>query len=101
MHYVYTAMWFAIGLILIISMARENKIFYLAGGYFILLGLWWLLDILLDGVMFTGALGVGFKVFSGVMLVALSVYFIRQYKKNREKGTEDETGRSVNKTKDT
>ena len=28
------------GLILIFSLSKENKIFYVAGGYFFLLGLW-------------------------------------------------------------
>lgn len=100
MQYVYTAMWFMIGLILIISLARENKIFYLAGGYFILLGVWWLLDLLLNGIMFSGALGIGFKTVSGVILVVLSVYFIRHYKTNRANGEKNGDSRSENNSKD-
>ena len=31
MPYAYAALWFAIGLILIFSMGKENKVFYFAG----------------------------------------------------------------------
>ena len=33
MQYFYAILWFAIGLILIFSISKENKIFYFAGGF--------------------------------------------------------------------
>ena len=44
MGYVYAAMWLIAGLILIFRLSKENKIFYVAGGFFLVLGVWWLLD---------------------------------------------------------
>ena len=35
MGYVYAAMWFIAGLILIFRLSKENKIFYVAGGFFL------------------------------------------------------------------
>lgn len=44
MQYVYAVMWFAIGYLLIARMGKENKVFYLGGGLFLLFGCWWLAD---------------------------------------------------------
>mgnify|MGYP000248316198 CR=1 FL=1 len=40
MGYVYAAMWLIAGLILIFRLSKENKIFYVAGGFFLVLGFW-------------------------------------------------------------
>ena len=37
MGYVYAAMWLIAGLILIFRLSKENKIFYVAGGFFLVL----------------------------------------------------------------
>ena len=50
MGYVYAAMWLIAGLILIFRLSKENKIFYVAGGFFLVLGVWWLLDPGLESV---------------------------------------------------
>ena len=66
MPYAYAALWFAIGLILIFSMGKENKVFYFAGGFFLLLGAWWLADALLPEVdLFAGGWGIALKVITG------------------------------------
>ena len=44
MQYFYAIMWFVVGLILLFAMSKENKIFILAGGFFLVLGGWWLAD---------------------------------------------------------
>ena len=36
--YVYAVLWLLVGLILLIRFGRENKIFYLLGGFFLVLG---------------------------------------------------------------
>lgn len=81
MQYLYAAIWFAIGLLLIFSIAREDRIFYLPGGYFIFMGLWRLLDTLLKVSMFSGIPGIIFKVISGLMLAVLVIYLLRKRKK--------------------
>ena len=42
MNYVYAGMWFVCGLILIVKLGKENRVFYAAGGFFLVLGAWWL-----------------------------------------------------------
>lgn len=82
MPYLYTAMWFLIGIILIVSMGKEHKIFYFAGSYFILLGFWWLLSLLLPGVdMFKGALGARLRVGSGAVFLVLLAAFAKNYRR--------------------
>ena len=77
MQYIFAAMWLAVGALLIISLSKENKIYIIAGCYFITLGIWWLLNVLWEGIMFKGMLGIGFKVFSGIILVILLLYMLR------------------------
>ena len=90
MEYIYTVMWLLAGLILIFKLGRENKIFYFTGGFFLVLGIWWLLDILLTVKMFEGALGILIKVLTGVVLAILLIYFIRHYMVGRKKQKEEE-----------
>lgn len=89
MQYFYAIMWFAVGLILIFSMSKENKIFLLAGGFFLVLGGWWLGDALtppeLD--LFAGTWGIVLKCITAVALVILAAAFIKEYrKKGRDVG---------------
>ena len=42
MNYVYAGMWFVCGLILMVKLGKENRVFYAAGGFFLVLGAWWL-----------------------------------------------------------
>ncbi len=88
MAYLYAALWFAVGLILIFSMAKENKVFYLAGGFFVLLGLWWLLDALLPQDLFSGGWGIALRVIALAALVVFCVVFFREYRKNKKGGGE-------------
>ena len=91
MPYIYVAMWLAVGALLIYTAKKEGKIFYLAGGYFVILGIWWLLDILLDGIMLKGPIGIGFKIFTVAILAILLVFYIRHQKevKASRENTED------------
>ena len=78
MSYVYSAMWFLAGLILIVRMGRENKIFYFAGAFFIVLGAWWLADELLPLNLFTGVWGLLLRIVTGVALLILCLAFFRE-----------------------
>lgn len=78
----YAGLWIAIGLILIFSMARENKIFILAGAFFLVLGGWWLADALLPETdLFAGGWGIALKCITGAALVILTAAFVREYRK--------------------
>jgi hypothetical protein len=79
MDYFYAIMWFVVALILIFSVSKENKIFYLVGGFFIYLGVWWLLNAATEMDMFSGTLGVAFKIVVGAALVLLSLFFAKNY----------------------
>ena len=82
MNYVYAAIWFAIGLMLMIRLGREGKRFYFAGGVFLLLGAWWLFMELFPGhPFFNGWMGWVFKIVLGVSLVVLCLIFLQQNQK--------------------
>lgn len=86
MQYFYAIMWFLVGLILIFSISRENKIFYFAGGFFMLLGGWWLADALLPDLnLFGGGWGIALKVVTGAALLILVLFFVREYRKKQKK----------------
>ena len=78
MGYFYAIMWFAAGLILIFSLSKENKIFYGAGAFFLLLGAWWLADAFLpEQDLFSGGWGIALRCIAAVALVVLSLFFVR------------------------
>ena len=95
MQYFYAILWFAIGLILIFSVSKENKVFYFAGGFFLFLGAWWLIDALVPEVnLFDGGWGIALKCVTGVALLVLAYCFIREY---RKKGKTNTAGNAAEK----
>ncbi|HEX3039660.1 MAG TPA: hypothetical protein VHP54_05150 [Caproiciproducens sp.] len=84
MTYVYAAMWFAVGLILIFRMGRENRIFYAAGAFFFLLGGWWLANAIFPGAnLFAGIWGWVLRGITAVALVLMCVVFYRETQKEK------------------
>lgn len=81
MQYVYAGMWLLIGLLLIFRAAKENHIFYFAGGFFILLGLWWVADTVANLNLMSGAWGWGMR---GVTAAALAVFCLAFYRERRK-----------------
>lgn len=76
--YMYAAIFIVAGLILIFQLSKENKIFYLAGAYFVLMGGWWVVDALKPAwEVFAGVPGIVFKVITGVVLVIIAVMFFK------------------------
>lgn len=97
MQYFYAILWFAVGLVLIFSLSKENKIFLFAGGFFLLLGGWWLADALLPGTdLFAGGWGIALRCVTGAALVVLAVYFVREYRK-KGRGAPPEPGEGPDK----
>lgn len=89
MGYFYAVMWFIAGLVLIFRLSKENKIFYLAGAFFLALGGWWFVDALRpEWLVFQGVPGIVLKVLTGVVLVVLAVQF---YVLNRAGTKQDKT----------
>lgn len=91
MDYLFGGVMVVAGLILIFSLSKENKIFYLAGGYFLVLGGWWIANGLLPEVdLFAGSWGLGFKCFTALVLAVLVVVFVKEYrKKGRDAAPKD------------
>lgn len=89
MDFLYAAMWFVVGFLLLFSMSKENKVFYFAGGFFMLLGCWWLANGLWPQLgLFSGVWGWVLKGVTGVALVVLGVVFFREYRKKEKEAKE-------------
>lgn len=95
MQYVYAAMWLASGLLLIFRMGRENRVFYAAGAFFLLLGGWWLADAVLPGDQFGGAAGWVLRGLTAAALLVMCAAFFQENRKNNPKDTdgEDQSGK--------
>lgn len=80
--YLYPLVWFAAGLIMIVTLRQENKIFIFAGLYFIFLGVWWLVGILHPELkVFSGTLGWTLRGISAVALAIVGVAYYREKKR--------------------
>lgn len=84
MTYLYAAMWFLIGLILIFRMGRENRVFYGVGAFFLLLGGWWFADAVLSVNLFEGVWIWILRGITAVVLLLASLAFAREYRKDRK-----------------
>ena len=91
MDIIYAIVMLIAGLILIVSLSKENKVFYVAGGYFLLLGIWWLVDFFQKDVnLFAGGWGIAFKVLTAAGAAwCWSLVFVREYRANRRKSREE------------
>ena len=86
----YAAILFIAGLVLVFRLAKENKIFYLAGAFFFVLGGWWLADAIQPAwQVFQGVPGIVLKVIAGVVLVILAVQFYRINRAGRKADKQD------------
>ncbi len=85
MEYVYAGMWLLVGLILIFRLGKENKIFYLAGAFFLILGGWWGANIFTQEDLFSGVWGTVLRIITAIALVLLCLVFWKYYKTDRER----------------
>lgn len=86
MDYVYGAVWLLVAVLLIFKMSKENKIFYFLGGYFVVLGAWWIINAAVPGLnLFAGVWDIILKVFSAVVLVIVAIFYYKNFYKNRKK----------------
>ena len=92
MDYVYAALWFLAGLIDLFRFGKENKIFYLLGGFFLLLGAWWLANALMGGVLFAGVWNCVMRGVTAVVLVLACVAYYKEIKKSKEENEKKGSG---------
>ena len=84
MGYVYAATWLIVGIYLIYTGAKENRLFCFLGAYFVFLCIWWLIDELLPINMLDGNYAVVLRCISGaVLLIALIIYIIQKKAKKQ------------------
>lgn len=91
MGYVYAALWFIVAIILILKMGKENKAFFVIGGFFFFWGIWQTLNEVLAIDMYSGVYG---WIHKGLSVLALAICILVVYSE-RKKSTV-----SVNKHKD-
>lgn len=82
--YLYVVLWFAVGLILLFRFGKENKVFYLLGGFFMLLGCWWLADAVTDSSLFEGVWGWVLRGVTAVALIIACKVYYDETKRSRE-----------------
>lgn len=93
----YSVLLVAMGILLMISFAKENKIFLLAGGFFIFFGVWRIADSMTAVDLQAGPYGVALKVISTAVLIILLVAFGRRY---RRESRQQKQVQDVGKEKD-
>ena len=84
MAYLYAAAWFLVGLILILRMGKENRVFYPVGVYFLFLGVWWAVNEISPANLFAGVWGWILRAVTACALVISCIAFYRGIKKDRE-----------------
>ena len=90
MDYFYGVIFLLAGLMLIFKLSKENKIFYFAGGYFLVFGGWWVANAMTPADLFTGVPGIVFKVISGIDLVNFGLYwYLKIWKPEHDKKKKD------------
>ncbi|MFI3206535.1 MAG: hypothetical protein R3Y33_04760 [Clostridia bacterium] len=85
MEYFYAVMWLAIAFMLIFKMSKENKIFYMLGAYFAIMGIWWIADAQTPELdLFSGTYGLILKLLGGVCLVITAIFYYKNIYKKRK-----------------
>ena len=83
MEYVYVAMWFLAGLLVLVTLHKEHKVFYFVGIFFFVMGAWWLADLLLEADLFAGVYRWIFSAIVAVALVVCALVYWKEKKKDR------------------
>lgn len=80
MGYVYAAAMFFAGIFIIYFAVKENKLFCIVGVYFLLMGIYWLINELTPSIdLFAGGYGIAFRcVTAAVAVFAIILYFIHR-----------------------
>ena len=93
MGYVYAAMWLIVGIYLIYTGAKENRLFCFLGAYFVFLSIWWFVDEWIPVNMLDGVYAVVLRCISGaVLLAAVVIYVIQKKAKKHNSHSGDKDG---------
>ncbi len=76
MGYVYSGLWFLIAILLFVRFRGEGKVVYVLSGYFVIMGIWWLINQMVQIDLMSGVYGWVFRGISALMLVVLVVTYI-------------------------
>ena len=87
MVYLYIVAFAVIGIYLIISGIKAYRILLLPGVYFLFLGAWWLVDVLLVNIDLLGGIysWIIRAVSAVTLLVTGIIYYFKYYKPNKDK----------------
>lgn len=97
MNFVYAAMWLLAGIILIFRMGKENKVFYFAGGFFLVLGVWWLTSAMHpEWNVFEGVWGVLLRVVTAAALLVLCYVFFKEARSSSQADKEKKRQEKLN-----
>ncbi len=84
MGYLFTAAFLIIGIYLIFYAVKEYRFLLLPGIYFIILGIWWLIDELNTSIDLTnGVFGWVIRGVSAAVLIVTGVIYYFKYYKNK------------------
>lgn len=79
MSYIYAGIWLVIGLVLMVIMGRQSKLYIFGGAIFFLMGIWWMLQAIFPLVeFFHGWMNWVIKGILAAALVGLCVIFFRE-----------------------
>ncbi len=98
MGYVYAVLWFAVGMILVFKMGKENKAFFAVGGFFFFWGIWQTLNEILTVDMYVGIYG---WIFKGTALLALILCVLVVYGERKKSLIPTEKNKSSNDSNNT
>ncbi|MFI3325580.1 MAG: hypothetical protein R3Y35_05335 [Clostridia bacterium] len=86
MDFVYAGVWFAIAIILLIKFTKESKLFAFLGGFFIIMGAWWLADALTPNLeLLEGTYGLILRIIGAITMVVVLVFYYKNYYKQKDK----------------
>lgn len=79
--YLYAAVWFVLAVYLFSVAVRESRFFFLLSAFFVFLGVWALVDELIEPDLMAGVYG---WIYRGTAIVVLIICIVRYYfyKKN-------------------
>ncbi len=89
MNFVYAGMGFAIGLMLLIFMRKENKAFYFFSFVFLFMGTWWLLDEITNINFFEGEYLIIFRVMMAISIIVAVLVYFKEKKISKVNSNED------------
>ena len=86
----YAVLWVLSGLILIVRMGRENRVFYPIGAFFLFLGAWWAAAGITGRNLFVGVWGWTLRGVTAVALALAVAAFAKERRKDRQNGGKEE-----------